>query len=87
MIFEKSVWPLTLKPAGRQGSPIFLDSPFRVGVEYRGKSIEFDFCHVPIKFFHTYKGGGSKYPNVPVPMGPYSTDRFPTGNTKKGRSR
>ena len=49
MIFGKSVWPLPYSlPAGRQGSPIFLDSPFRVGVENRGESVEFNFCHVLI---------------------------------------
>lgn len=33
-----------------QGSPFFLDSPLRVGVENRGKSVEFNSFHALLPF-------------------------------------
>lgn len=33
-------------PPCPKGSPIFLDSPFREGVENRGKSVKYYFCRV-----------------------------------------
>ena len=54
---------------------IFLDSPFRVGVENGGKSVEFNFCHVLImvllQFFHILDGNRSGI------EGPYRSIGYP----------